>query len=102
MFLHQPGLILSSLSILHVDAEDGFFFNIVSIKLLAWSIIFLNSSSEASYILQSDATKSTSLSPFLTKIQHINENREYIYSTPPWLHEEENINTYQNVKSLGC
>lgn len=75
MILDLPVSILSSLSVWHWDAGDGFFFNLVSIRLFALSIIFLNSSSEASYILQSDATKST-LSPFLTEIHHRNKNRE--------------------------
>jgi|APAra0007618257_1042622.scaffolds.fasta_scaffold00029_20 hypothetical protein len=75
MILDQPGSILSSLSVWHSDAGDGFFFSMVSTKLFALSITILNSSSEASYILQSDATKSTPLSPFLTEIHHINENR---------------------------
>lgn len=75
MILDQPGSILSSLSVWQSDAGDGFFFNMVSTKLFALSITILNSSSEASYILQSDATKSTPLSPLLTEIHNINKNR---------------------------
>jgi hypothetical protein len=67
---NTPGLIFTRFSFLYSEAEWGFFFKILAIKLLVVSIDFLNTSSEVSYLLQSEASKSTPLSPFLTE-KHI-------------------------------
>lgn len=65
---NEPLSTFSRFSVSHSDAKQGFFFNISAITLLAFSIVFLNSSSVVLYMLQSEARRSTPLLFFLTEI----------------------------------
>lgn len=57
---------LSMFPFLQSEAKQGFFFKISATTSLVLTIVFLNSSSDVSYMLQSDAGRSTPLSSFLT------------------------------------